>query len=144
MSQNFVLTHIIVANTCNANNFLITSILMSSVSSNLLHCGVDLILGNNIKSDGDKSCEYGGGGHLILESLVLPKTALLKFQCEVLRCRATVPTSSFLKLRSYYTNSLNQTGKYFHIVFLIQPPLCLVVRVPDYRSRGSGFDSRRY
>jgi hypothetical protein len=24
------------------------------------------------------------------------------------------------------------------------PPLCLVVRVPGYRSRGPGFDSRRY
>jgi hypothetical protein len=25
-----------------------------------------------------------------------------------------------------------------------RPPLCLVVRVPGYRSTGPGFDSRRY
>jgi hypothetical protein len=31
---------------------------------------------------------WGGGGHLILESLILPKTALLILQCEVSRCHA--------------------------------------------------------
>jgi hypothetical protein len=54
-----------------------------------------------------------------MDSLVLPQTALLKLQREVSRCRATVPESSFLKLGTYWTNYLNQTGKYFHILFLI-------------------------
>jgi hypothetical protein len=48
------------------------------------------------------------GGDLILESLVLPKiTLLIVIQEE--------PASSFLKLRSYLTNSLNQTTQYFLI-----------------------------
>jgi hypothetical protein len=65
---------------------------MSSVSSNLLPFSVDLILGNKKKSGGDKSREYWG--YLILESLVLPKTALLLLQCEVSRYHAS--ESSFL------------------------------------------------
>jgi hypothetical protein len=59
---------------------------MSSVSSDLPF-SVDLILGNRKKSGGNKSGEYGGGD-LILESLVLPKRALLILQCEVSRCHA--------------------------------------------------------
>jgi hypothetical protein len=47
---------------------------------------VDLILRNKKKFDGNKSGEYAGD--LILESLVLPKTALLILQCEVSRCHA--------------------------------------------------------
>jgi hypothetical protein len=47
---------------------------------------VELILGNKNKSDRDKSGEYLG--NLILESFVLPKTALLILQCEVPRCHA--------------------------------------------------------
>jgi hypothetical protein len=46
---------------------------------------VNLIWG---KSGGDKSGEYWGGGDLILESIVLPKTALFILQCEVSRCHA--------------------------------------------------------
>jgi hypothetical protein len=34
---------------------------MSSVSLNILRLGVDLILGNNKKSGGEKSGEHGGG-----------------------------------------------------------------------------------
>jgi hypothetical protein len=50
---------------------------------------MDLILGNMKKAGGAKPGEYGGGGvDLILESLVLPKTALLILQCEVLHCYA--------------------------------------------------------
>jgi hypothetical protein len=60
---------------------------MSSVSSNLLAFSVDIILGNKKKSGGDKSGEYVGGD-LILESLVLPKTALSMLYCEVSRCHA--------------------------------------------------------
>jgi hypothetical protein len=44
---------------------------------------VDLILGNKKKSGGDKSGKYRG--ELILESLVMPETALLILQCEVSR-----------------------------------------------------------
>jgi hypothetical protein len=47
---------------------------------------VDLILGNKKKSGEDKSAEYGDD--LILESLVMPKTALLILQCEVSCCHA--------------------------------------------------------
>jgi hypothetical protein len=54
-------------------------ILMSSVSSNLLPFSVDIILGCKKKS---------GGGDFILDSLVLPKTAVLILQCEVSRCQA--------------------------------------------------------
>jgi hypothetical protein len=57
---------------------------MSSAFSNLLPFGVNLILGCK-KTLGEY--EYGGG-NLIMESLVLPKTALLILQCEVSRCHA--------------------------------------------------------
>jgi hypothetical protein len=59
---------------------------MFSVSSNRLPIRVDVVLGDKKKYGGDKSGEYGGD--LILESLVLPKTALLILQCEVSRCHA--------------------------------------------------------
>jgi hypothetical protein len=42
--------------------------------------------GNKKMSGGDTSGEYGGD--LILESLLLPKTAILVLQYEVSRCRA--------------------------------------------------------
>jgi hypothetical protein len=55
---------------------------MSSVSSNLHLLSVDLVGGYKKKSGGDKSEEYGGD--LILESLVLPKSASFIFDefCE--------------------------------------------------------------
>jgi hypothetical protein len=58
------------------------------VSSNLLHFSVDLIVGNRKNSGDGKSGKYGMGSDLIVESLVLPKTALLILQCEVSRCHA--------------------------------------------------------
>jgi hypothetical protein len=60
-----------------------STFLASSVSSNLLLFNVNLISGNKKKSGGDKSGEYGGD--VILESLVLPRTAVLMLQCEVSR-----------------------------------------------------------
>jgi hypothetical protein len=59
---------------------------MSSVSSNHLLFSVNLNFGNKKKSGGDKSGEYGGD--VILESLVLPKTAVLMLQCQISRCHA--------------------------------------------------------
>jgi hypothetical protein len=78
-------------------------LLTFSVSSNL-RFSLDLILGNKIKSGGDKSEEYGGGGDIILESLVLPTSALLILQCEVSRFHARrnsflFPEADFLTLR---------------------------------------------
>jgi hypothetical protein len=84
---------------------------MYTMSSNLVPFSVDLILGNKKKSGGDKSGKYGGGGDLIMESLVLAKTVLLILQFEVLHCHAR--GASFLKMRSYSTNSLNQTRRCF-------------------------------
>lgn len=52
--------------------------------SSPFQCGFDW--GNKKKSVGDKSGEYWGW--LILESFVLPKTALLVLQCEVSHCLA--------------------------------------------------------
>jgi hypothetical protein len=45
---------------------------------------VDLIFENKNKSGGDKSVEYGGD--LIVETLFVPKIALLIVQYEVSRC----------------------------------------------------------
>jgi hypothetical protein len=59
------------------------------------------------------------GRYVILESLVLPTTALLILQREVSPVvRQEEPASSFLKLGSYSTNSFNQTRQHFHIIFL--------------------------
>jgi hypothetical protein len=55
------------------------------------------------------------GVDLILESIVLLKTALLKLQCEVLRCHAR--GTNFLCPETKV--SLNQTRQYFHIIFII-------------------------
>jgi hypothetical protein len=60
---------------------------MSSLSSNLLSFSVDFILGIKKKSGGDKSEEYESD--LILESLVLPKTALLILQVSCCHARGT-------------------------------------------------------
>jgi hypothetical protein len=68
---------------------------MSSVSSNLLLFSVDLILGDKKKSGGDKLGEYGGD--LIVESLVLPETALLILHCEVSCCHARETSFIFPK-----------------------------------------------
>jgi hypothetical protein len=66
------------------------------VSSNLLSFSTDFILGNKKKSGGDKSEEYQSD--LILESLVLPKTALFILQCEVLHCHARGTSFPFLEI----------------------------------------------
>jgi hypothetical protein len=58
-------------------------------------------------------------GDLILESLVLPKIALLILQCEVSHFPARGASFLFPKTRSYSTNCLNQTRQHFHIIFLI-------------------------
>jgi hypothetical protein len=84
---------------------------MSSVSSNLLPFNVDLILGNKKKSGGDKSGEYGRWFNFGIPCL----QKLLYWYCSV-RSRVVMreePASSFLKLRSYSTNSLNHTTQYF-------------------------------
>jgi hypothetical protein len=62
--------------------------LMSSMSSNPLPFSMDLILGSKKSLVGINQENIKGGGDLILESLVSPKTALLILQCEVSRCDA--------------------------------------------------------
>jgi hypothetical protein len=57
-----------------------------------------------------------GVGNLILESLVLPKTALSILQCAVSHFMQEESASFFLKLRSYPMNSLNQTRQLIGIV----------------------------
>jgi hypothetical protein len=56
------------------------------MSSNHFLFSVNLIFENKEKAGGDKSREYGGD--VILESIVLPKIAILMLQCEVSRCHA--------------------------------------------------------
>lgn len=107
----------------NAKNSFVTFLLMFSISSNLHHFSMGLILGNKKNSGGDKSGEYGGG--LILESLVLSKTALLILQCEALHWHARGTSSSFLKLEHCSKNSLNRKRYYFHTIFLIH---CIIWR----------------
>jgi hypothetical protein len=79
---------------------------------------MNLSLGNKKKSVGYKSGE-NIGVDLIVECLVLPRTALLIQQYEVLCCPERGTASYFLKLRSYLTNSLNEMRQYWHIIFLI-------------------------